>query len=321
MRNKAIAAGVTFALVSTMMLTQMAFAAPPEKQAQDKQTTSDGSRAKNAQAQSDGEQDHKVSICHNGHEISVSRNALPAHGIVVAGETATTGENSSDAVRGHKKHDDTLLSDTGTTEEEGVTEEACQGESTQAEGEPDEVAAAQEENEQSPPQGTSGASQEAGQGEPEDQAKEEVKTCDGGSIELTADENQVLKLHNKARKEQRLQPLCVDPTLQKAARAHSADMIKKDYFGHNSRDGKTSAERLKGLGYNWRATGENIAWGSGSYSEPKSRFEAWMKSEGHRRNILDRKYEEVGVGVAKGNLKKGGKGETVYTVEFASKKR
>jgi uncharacterized protein YkwD len=204
---------------------------------------------------------------------------------------------------------------------EGVDEEACQGESTQLEEESDEEAVAQEENEQSPPQGTTGASQEARQGEQGDQTEEEVETCDGERIELNKEEKLTLDLHNETREEQRLDPLCVDPTLQKAARAHSTDMVKKDYFGHNSREGKTSAERLKGLGYNWRATGENIAWGSGSYSEPKSRFEAWMKSDGHRKNILDRKYEEVGVGVVKGKLKKGGEEETVYTVDFASKKR
>ena len=113
----------------------------------------------------------------------------------------------------------------------------------------------------------------------------------------------------------------MEHTLQKAARPHSIAMVKEDYFAHNSRDGKTSGERLKGLGYNWRATGENLARGSGSFSEPKSRFEAWMKSDGHRKNILERKYEEVGVGVVKGKLKKGGEEETVYTVEFASKKR
>jgi uncharacterized protein YkwD len=146
------------------------------------------------------------------------------------------------------------------------------------------------------------------------------QTCDGESIELSKEEKLTLDLHNKIRKDKGLKQLCVDPTLQKAARAHSAEMIKKGYFAHNSRDGKTSGERLKGLGYNWRATGENIAWGSGSYSEPKSRFEAWMKSDGHRENILDRTYEEVGVGVVKGKLKKGGEEETVYTVEFASKK-
>lgn len=172
-----------------------------------------------------------------------------------------------------------------------------------------------------PPEGTIGAPQGAGQDGQGARAKEEVKTCDGGSIELGTEEKLTFDLHNTTRKDKGLRQLCVEPTLQKAARAHSADMLKKHYFAHNSRDGKTSGERLKDLGYDWRATGENIAWGSGSYSNPESRFEAWLKSEGHKKNILDNNFEEVGVGVAKGKLKKDSEEATFYTVDFGSKKK
>lgn len=82
--------------------------------------------------------------------------------------------------------------------------------------------------------------------------------------------------------------LCVDPTLTKAARSHSKEVIDKGYFDHNSHSGETAEARLKGLGYDWRAFGENIARGSGSMSKPEDRFEAWMKSEGHRKNTLDK---------------------------------
>ena len=191
MRKKALAAGVGFAFISTMMLAQATFAAPPEKQT-DKQTTAHGPPSKNTQVQADGDEDHKISICHNGHIISVDRNALPGHGIVEGG-SATTEENSRGAVRGHKRHTDTLVSDAGIAGgaeglAEGLAEEACQGESTQLEGESDEEAVAQEENEQSPPQGTTVTSQEARQGEQVDQAEEEVETCDGESLELNKEE-------------------------------------------------------------------------------------------------------------------------------------
>ena len=46
-----------------------------------------------------------------------------------------------------------------------------------------------------------------------------------------------------------------------------------------------------------------------------------MKSEGHKTNILDKNFEQVGVGVAKGKLKKGGEEETAYTVDYGSKKK
>ena len=326
MRKKAIAAGVGFALISTMTLAQAAFAAPPEKQAENKQNTSHGPPPKKAKAASDVGQDHKASICHNGHIISVDVNALAAHGIdsIVEGESASTDENGSGGGRGHKKHADTLVGDAAiATEGEDVAEGACQGEPTQQpeEEETDEEAVVQEENEQSTPEGTTAASQEAGQDGQGDQAKEEVKTCDGESIELSEEEKLTLDLHNKTRKYIGLGQLCVDPTLQRAARAHSADMLKKHYFGHNSPDGKTSGKRLKESGYDWRATGENIAWGSGSYSKPKNRFVAWLKSEGHLKNILDKNFEEVGVGVVKGKLKNGSEEATFYTVDFGSKKK
>jgi uncharacterized protein YkwD len=150
---------------------------------------------------------------------------------------------------------------------------------------------------------------------------ETVRSCDGKRIELSKREKLTLDLHNKTRKDIGLRQLCVDPTLQRAARAHSADMLRKHYFGHNSLDGKTGGKRLKDLGYDWRATGENIAWGSGSHSKPKSRFEAWLKSEGHRKNILDGNFEQVGVGVAQGKLKNGSEEATFYTVDFGSKKK
>lgn len=115
--------------------------------------------------------------------------------------------------------------------------------------------------------------------------------------------------------------LYLDPTLTKTARVHSADMLKKHYFAHNSANGKTSGKRLKDLGYDSRATDENIAWDSDGYSKPKSRFEDWMKSEGHKQNLLDKHFEQVGVGVVKGKPKKGSEEQTAYTVDFESKKK
>ena len=61
-----------------------------------------------------------------------------------------------------------------------------------------------------------------------------VKTCTGGKIALKADEKRMLDLHNQKRRSQELRRLCVHPALQRAARDHSQDMIRNDYFAHGN---------------------------------------------------------------------------------------
>ena len=91
-----------------------------------------------------------------------------------------------------------------------------------------------------------------------------VRTCDGGSITLNHKERRVLVLHNRARKERGLRPLCTDPRLTRAARAHSREMIEEDYFSHSSYDGESVDERLKRFGYDQSFHGENLAGGRAS---------------------------------------------------------
>jgi uncharacterized protein YkwD len=141
-----------------------------------------------------------------------------------------------------------------------------------------------------------------------------VRTCGGGTIKLSAKEERTFRLHNRARKSRELRPLCVHPALTKAARSHSAAMIRKDRLWHGN-----VGRRLKKFGYNWRTYGENIAWGSGSRGSPKSIFRDWMKSRGHRSNILNRRFREVGVGVDTGTFK-GTKRASVYTVDFGTRR-
>jgi uncharacterized protein YkwD len=142
------------------------------------------------------------------------------------------------------------------------------------------------------------------------EAADTVRTCGGGKIKLNAKEARTLKLHNQARKNRGIRRLCVHPKLTKAARAHSADMIRKDYFGHGN-----VGRRLKRFDYNWRVCAENIAGGSGRYGRPANVFKRWMKSSGHRSNILNRRFREVGIGTATGTYE-GNKGYTMYTVDF-----
>lgn len=141
-----------------------------------------------------------------------------------------------------------------------------------------------------------------------------AKACGGGSIKLKANEKRLLDLHNRTRKARGLRPLCVHPALQKAARAHSAAMIKKDRFFHGS-----VGTRLKRHGYRWKIYGENIGWGSGPQGSPERIFKGWMKSRAHKPNILKKGFREVGIGTATGTYK-GYKGVTMYTADYGTRR-
>ena len=147
-----------------------------------------------------------------------------------------------------------------------------------------------------------------------------VEACDGGTIALNAYENRVLKLHNEAREKRGLKALCVHSALTDAARAHTKEMLAKDYTSHDSFNGETVKERLHRFGYtsegySYYLYGENIAWGCGSYGSPESMFKWWMHSSEHRSNILKKSFREVGIGVLTGTFKSCSQA-TVYTVDF-----
>ena len=140
-----------------------------------------------------------------------------------------------------------------------------------------------------------------------------VKTCTGGKkIALKADEKRMLDLHNQKRRSQELRRLCVHPALQRAARDHSQVMIRNDYFAHGN-----VGRRLKRHGYNWSRYGENIAPDPGSPS-PGPTFDAWMDSQAHRDNILDRRFREVGIGLATGTFD--GERKTMWTADFGNRR-
>ena len=142
-----------------------------------------------------------------------------------------------------------------------------------------------------------------------------VKTCGGDGISLKIKEKRVLALHNVARVAHGLKPLCADPRLTKAARSHSREMIKKDYFSHNSYNGESVIQRLRRFGYHRSRYGENIAGGSRTFGKSGSTFRRWMNSPGHRSNILDNRFRPVGVGTYTGRYK-GTRKYTMYTVDF-----
>jgi uncharacterized protein YkwD len=143
-----------------------------------------------------------------------------------------------------------------------------------------------------------------------------VKKCGGGQIFLNAQEKETFALHNQIRRNRGIRALCVHPILQKAARAHSKDMIERDYFSHNTKGrNETFFERLQRYGYRYRKVGENIAYGSGSFGEPRSIMDAWMNSPDHRRNILNNDFRQIGIGTHTGTWQ-GHSEVTMYTADF-----
>lgn len=152
-----------------------------------------------------------------------------------------------------------------------------------------------------------------------------VKKCGGGRIMLNEKEKKSFALHNQIRKDHGLSGLCVHPKLQKAARAHSKDMIRRDYFSHNTKGRGGFEQRLQRFdytseGYKFYLVGENIAYGSGSYGEPDSIMRGWMNSDVHRHNILKKEFREVGIGTYTGEYR-GFKGVTMYTADFGVRQR
>ena len=110
-----------------------------------------------------------------------------------------------------------------------------------------------------------------------------------------AEEEAVFDLVNQERAIHGLHSLSWDDRLFAAARAHSEDMAADGYFSHTSLDGRSPGDRLLDAGYFWNTYGENIAYG---YPTPESVINAWMNSSGHRANILNSSFCDLGVGFA-----------------------
>ncbi len=104
---------------------------------------------------------------------------------------------------------------------------------------------------------------------------------------------QVIDLANQERQNAGCAPLTIDNRLMAAAQAHSEDMALNDFFSHTSLDGTEFWQRILAQGYNFSIAGENIAAG---YTTPQDVMDGWMNSQGHRENILNCDFQDIGVG-------------------------
>jgi uncharacterized protein YkwD len=127
-----------------------------------------------------------------------------------------------------------------------------------------------------------------------------------------------LCLLNAERRRHGLRSLRLNQRLSRAARRHSEDMARHRYFDHNSRNGSSFVDRIRRTGYlngarRWKVA-ENIAWGTNWLASPRAIMKAWMNSPGHRANILEGGYREIGIGVATGSGRR-----AIYTTDFGTR--
>ncbi|MEK7516851.1 MAG: CAP domain-containing protein [Patescibacteria group bacterium] len=117
---------------------------------------------------------------------------------------------------------------------------------------------------------------------------------------------------NARRRENGLSPLAENAKLNAAAAAKVQDMFEKQYFEHVSPTGKDAGDLATEAGYQYILVGENLALGN--FENDRALVDAWMASPGHRENILNNRYQEIGVAVAKGMFE--GKSTWLAVQEF-----
>jgi uncharacterized protein YkwD len=131
-----------------------------------------------------------------------------------------------------------------------------------------------------------------------------------------------LCLINAERAERGMRPLKLSRRLSRAARGHAGDMVRRNYFSHDSLSGSSFVDRIRHTGYlsgrgAW-IVGENLAWGGGDRSSPESIVRAWMDSPGHRANILQRRFRQIGIGLVLGAPEWPGFPAATYATDFGA---
>ncbi|MCR8846811.1 CAP domain-containing protein [Rossellomorea sp. SC111] len=129
--------------------------------------------------------------------------------------------------------------------------------------------------------------------------KQQSEQASEQSGQLSQFEQKVVELTNQERAKQGLPALKVDAELSKVAREKSRDMQANNYFSHTSPTYGSPFDMMKQFGIQYSSAGENIAMGQ---QTPEEVVQAWMNSEGHRKNIMSSNYTHIGVGyVENGN--------------------
>ena len=131
----------------------------------------------------------------------------------------------------------------------------------------------------------------------------------------------VICLINKKRAHFHLHGVHGNGKLTRAAEDHSASMNNLNYFAHDSSSDGSPVSRISSTGYmsgaSFWSVGENLRWGWGTESTPKSAVSAWMHSPEHRMVMLTPSFRDIGIGFASGSPTGSDEnGSAIYTADF-----
>jgi uncharacterized protein YkwD len=126
--------------------------------------------------------------------------------------------------------------------------------------------------------------------------------------------SEIIRLTNVARENNGLLPVKLDAQLTNAAAQKAADMFARNYWAHVSPNGTQPWFFITESGYVYRYAGENLAR---DFSDPNSVVQAWLNSPSHRDNLLNSRYQDIGVAVVDGNLQ--GRDTTLVVQMFGTK--
>lgn len=150
-----------------------------------------------------------------------------------------------------------------------------------------------------------------------------ASTVPASAASADRSEHALLCLINRERAHDGVRTLRANRCLARAAAGHASDMVRFRYFAHRSRDGGGFAARIMATGYatprqRW-VVGENLAWGAAPAGDPEWVLHAWLRSPGHRANLLRGDFRDVGVAAVHGApvaLEGDPSPRATYAVEF-----
>lgn len=155
--------------------------------------------------------------------------------------------------------------------------------------------------------------------------------CANANVQPTASNvatvrSATLCLINAERTSRGLVALRADRQLRKVAQRYTGQMVTHRFFAHVGFDGSTLPSRIKGTSSyikrsvaSW-SLGENLYWGAGERATPAQSVEAWLNSAGHRRNMLNKTFRDIGIGIAIGAPQDAaGSSAATYATEFGTR--
>ena len=138
------------------------------------------------------------------------------------------------------------------------------------------------------------------------------------NVSLSVANQATLCLLNEQRRAYNLRALRENSRLDLASVRHALDMARNNYFAHGDFVGRIRAAHYLDGARSWYV-GENIAWGSYSYATPRSIVRNWMNSPPHRANILNRRFRDIGIGIARGAPRAGVSNAATYVTDFGTR--